>query len=278
VMNICINAVDAMQGSGSLLLTTQNVQIEEGSFADRLNLNPGKHVLLEIRDTGTGMDKETLNRASEPFFTTKPSGRGTGLGLAMVFGAIQNHSGGLDISSKSGEGTTVRIYLPAVQAKHSLNHTTRTVSSIPPGWWLQKNAIPSRLVNFEDENQEESTKTVLLVDDELMIRNSGKRLLNQLGFHVILAENGQEAVDIYINLSNSIDFVVLDLVMPVMDGEEAFLKLLEIDPEVKVLLASGYSKAGMASELIKLGAIGFMSKPFGIKTLASELGDPEQPY
>ncbi len=284
VMNICINAVDAMQGRGTLHLTTGSVQIDEGSFSDSKNLDPGKHVLLEIRDTGTGMDKETLNRATEPFFTTKPSGSGTGLGLAMVFGAIQNHKGTLDISSKFGEGTTVRIYLPTVLSETTGKSTRRKGSSIPPSWWHRQNSRPplSGSVDFQDDDlhaaAEDNVKTVLLVDDELMIRNSGKRLLNQLGFHVLLAENGQEAVDIYSKLSNSIDVVVLDLVMPVLDGEETFLKLREIDPEVKILLASGYSKAGKATKLINLGAIGYISKPFGLKTLASELGDIQLPH
>ncbi|MCP4674552.1 MAG: response regulator [Deltaproteobacteria bacterium] len=282
VMNICINAVDAMQGRGILKLTTRNVEFDQESSSNHTDLKPENHVLLEVCDTGTGMNEETLNRAIEPFFTTKPAGKGTGLGLAMVFGAIKNHHGALNISSEVGVGTTVRIYLPVARVETEDQGLLRKKTSIPPSWWLQKKPSSTRVDSLDFQNDPRSTtrkdrsKTVLLVDDELMIRNSGKRLLNQLGYDVLLAENGKEAVDLYAELSDTIEVIILDLIMPVMDGEEAFLKLREIDPMAKILLASGYSKAGKAAELIELGAKGFMSKPFGVKTLASELNRIDQ--
>lgn len=257
LMNVCLNAVDAIDVSGNrgtIFIRTRTETIDGDRVSEFKDIVPGRYAVIEVCDNGVGMATQTLERALEPFFTTKPQGKGTGLGLAMVYGALKNHAGAVRLTSEIGKGTTVRMCVPV-----SKNASVKGVAKSAPS-----PAIKTRI------------GTVLLVDDESMVRNSGKRLLERLGYRVILAGNGQEALEIFSAKKEEIRLVVLDLIMPVMDGEETFIQLRRIDPAIRVLLSSGYTKEEKADGLMNMGAVGFLQKPFDLKTLIAEL-DKLQP-
>ncbi len=249
LMNVCINAADAVEGQGKITIGTRCVLLREEECEALGDMQPGKYVELRITDTGTGMTDEAQAKAFEPFFTTKPKGEGTGLGLSMVYGVVKNHGGAVTLESEQGVGTTVVFLLPFlanVQRK-----------STPPSTKLPSTK-PDR-------------GGILLVDDELAVRTSVRRLLEKLGYTVFLAENGRVAVEMYQKKRKDISLVLLDLVMPVMDGTETFEVLKELDPNVRVLLSSGYSKDEKVEPLLNRGAIGFIQKPYEFKTLADVL-------
>jgi len=251
LMNICINAVDAMSDRGELSIFTNGITIKDDLKDTLTGLLPGEYVRLQVVDTGIGMDEETKKRVFEPFFTTKPLGKGTGLGLSMVYGVVKNHNGSVSISSKPGRGTTVTVIFPASVRKGKKGDDDESISSIPK-------AVQGR-------------GNVLLVDDEEMIRISSKRMLEKLGYNVLLANNGYEALEAYKENHEQVDFVILDLNMPQMDGSEAFWGLFQIDSKVKVLLSSGFSKDAMVDSLVAGGARGFLQKPFGMEHLIDEI-------
>jgi PAS domain S-box-containing protein len=246
LMNLCLNAIEAIEDKGTVTVSTGTTRLEDtpGSMSPRLS--PGRYVELRVRDTGTGMDEETRTRAFEPFYTTKEPGKGTGLGLAMVFGVVRNHQGDVFIESEKGKGTTVTVLLPALEAKATETRDT-------------KSPLPTR---------QQGTGTVLLVDDEELLRSTGKRLLAKLGYRVLLAGDGSEALEVFRQHGNEIDLILLDLGMPVMDGAECFRKLKELSPEVRVLIASGYSDADKVEGLLADGALGFLHKPFSAEHLS----------
>ena len=245
LLNLYVNAADAMPGGGDLFLKTMNVA-DKDITGKPYEVNPGNYVLLTVRDTGVGMDKETKERIFEPFFTTKGLASGTGLGLASAYGIIKGHGGYIDVDSKVGEGTTFNIFLPA---------TEKVIK--------EKRVLPDKLVAGKG--------TVLLVDDEEMVLEAGEVLLNHLGYEVLLAENGQEALDLYKKHRDKIDLVLLDMVMPVMGGGEAFDRIKEINTNVKVLLSSGYSLEGEAKEILKRGCDAFIQKPFKMEQLSHKI-------
>ncbi|MCP4678487.1 MAG: response regulator [Deltaproteobacteria bacterium] len=245
LMNLCINAVDAMEGKGTLEIIAKNVVLSEQFHG----AEPGEYVRLEFRDTGCGMEDEIIERAFDPFFTTKPEGRGTGLGLSRVYGIIQDHYGSVWIDSRLGQGTAITVLFPA------LGPTERDPSiqaSLPPY------AVPSQT-------------TILMVDDEALVRKSVSRLLGQLGYNVILASNGAEGVAVFQKEKNDISCVILDMIMPVMDGEEAFHKIREIEPRIPILICSGYSNEDNAKKLLTERSVGFVQKPFSPGALSAEL-------
>ena len=249
LFNLALNASDAMAGRGALLISTEEVVLDERAVSVYRDIRPGPFVRLRVRDTGAGMDEETREHAFEPFFTTKPVGKGTGLGLSMVYGMVKNHGGFVQLDSKKGRGTMVTVYLPALDSREREPALPR----------------PKQLATLENGG------TILLVDDEAFVRNSGRRLLGRLGFTVLTAENGQEALDLYAARQEEIRLVLLDLIMPVMAGEEAFTRLKQFDPSVRILLSSGYSREGMAEKLLARGALGFLSKPYNMEQLSAEL-------
>jgi len=243
LMNICLNAVDAMPRGGVLTVTL-----------DALGQSPGDpaqpaYVRLRADDDGEGMEPETLAHAFEPFFTTKPKGLGTGLGLSMVYGAVENHGGTVEIHSQPGEGTSVTVLLPAL-AQEELDAPEETV---------------------ETEAFQSVGESVLLVDDEELIRRVGERLLRKLGYKVTVAVDGHGAVDLLRERASDYQLVILDLVMPGLDGEETFHQLREIDPLVPIILSSGYSRDEKVKRLLMAGANGFLQKPFELKHLARAL-------
>ena len=242
LFNLFFNAHDAMPGGGELYLQTENVTLDE-NFTEPDQLCAGKYVKMSVTDTGVGIDEAIRERIFEPFFTTKRMGRGTGLSLASAYGIIKNHSGMIHVYSKKDEGTTFSIYLPASGKKV-----------------IEQKALPEEIFR--------GTETVLLVDDEDMIIDIGEKILKMMGYDVMTATNGRDALELYKENQVKIDLVVLDMIMPGMSGGETYDRLKGINPNVKVLLSSGYSMDGQASEILKRGCSGFIQKPFRMRHLS----------
>jgi PAS domain S-box-containing protein len=245
LLNIFVNAWHAMPGGGDLFLRTENVDIDE-KIIRPYRVEAGPYVCISIIDTGVGMDLSTQMRIFEPFFTTKEMGRGTGLGLASAYGIVKNHGGFIDVDSAPGEGATFHIYLPASEKE----------------------------VVDEGENLTallKGNETVLLVDDEQMVIEVGQEVLSALGYKVLVATSGYEALQIFKGRWNVIDLVMLDLIMPGLSGGETFDQLRKIKPGIGVLLCSGYSLSGQAMEIIDRGCNGFIQKPFKLKELSLKL-------
>jgi two-component system cell cycle sensor histidine kinase/response regulator CckA len=245
LMNLYVNAWQAMPGGGDLSLETGNVLLGD-SHALPFTLKPGRYVKVSVTDTGTGMDAKTVERIFDPFFTTKGMGRGTGLGLAMVYGIVKGHGGIIDVTSEPGQGTTFDIYLPASEKAIVKEQTAAT--EILTG-----------------------TETVLLVDDERMVLEVTRELLESLGYRVHAAGGGQEAIAVYMERRKEIDLVILDMIMPGISGGETFDRLKEINPNIRVLLSSGYSIKGRAQEILERGCNGFLQKPFQLEKLSRKV-------
>jgi PAS domain S-box-containing protein len=245
LLNLYVNAADAMPTGGQFFLITNSVTHADmkNKFFDSTS---GNYVQLAITDTGVGMDKNTQERIFEPFFTTKEMGRGTGLGLASVFGIIKGHSGYIDVESKIGHGTTFNIYLPASDQKA-----------------FKAIASPDRIRN--------GSGTILLVDDEKLVLDAGSKILDRLGYTVLEANGGAEAVDVYKDNQEKIDMVILDMIMPGMGGGEVYDRMRSLNPDVRVLLSSGYSIDGQATEILKRGCEDFIQKPFSVKKLSEKI-------
>ncbi len=245
LMNILVNAADAMRSGGTISIRTSNTTDEEMN-GKLFNPRPGKYVLLTVGDTGIGMDEKTKERIFEPFFTTKEMGRGTGLGLASTYGIIKGHGGFIDVESQPGKGTTFFIYLPASTKKIPKSHRG-------------------------SEKVLRGQETVLLVDDEDMVLEIGRALLETMGYRVITAKDGEDAVSLYERQGSGIDLVLLDVVMPGMGGGEVYDRLKVMNPDMKCLLLSGYSIDGAATEIMKRGCDGFIQKPFKLKDLSKSI-------
>lgn len=240
LLNLLVNASQAMLEGGDIYIYTENNKTDE-DYVKPFEVKPGNYVKITITDNGVGMDDETLARIFEPFFTTKEMGRGTGLGLASAYGIIKNHGGFINAYSEKGHGSTFTIYLPESYKK--LIHEKKVQPEFHKG-----------------------TETVMLVDDEDFIIEVGSLLLESCGYEVYTAKNGLQALDII--KATNIELVILDLIMPGLSGGETFDKLKEIHPDVKVLLASGYSVSGQASEIMARGCDGFIQKPFNMSELS----------
>lgn len=247
IMNLCINASDAMEEGGDLIVAIDAIRLDDEKTQEVSNHLSGEYARLRVIDSGKGIDKKTITRVFEPFFTTKQPGRGTGLGLSMVYGTVNNHRGQVTIHSALGEGTTVTVLLPIVAG-------------------LSEPADQDLAVR--DSMLPEMLGTVLLVDDEPGARKSAQRMLSKLGYNVILAGNGVEAVGVYKTQKTQIDLIILDMAMPEMDGSECFWQLKGLNPEVQVLICSGFARGKDTDALLKGGAIGFLPKPFELDQLA----------
>lgn len=245
LFNLFINAAQAMPAGGEIYLTTEIALLEEDA-AGLHGVKPGTYVKISMSDTGVGMDEETCQKIFDPFFTTKEMGRGTGLGLASAYGIIKNHDGFIDVRSEKGRGTTFHIYLPE--------------SDSPVKADFQPQEILSK-----------GTGTILLVDDEEMIIDVGEQMLEKLGYDVLTAASGREAVAIYKQNRDKINLILLDMIMPDMGGGEAFDRIRQIDPEIKVILSSGYSIDGRAQDIMDRGCNGFIQKPFNTNSLSHKL-------
>jgi CheY-like chemotaxis protein len=245
LLNLYVNAAHAMPAGGDLYVQTQDVTLDQ-AYVKPDGVASGEYVKISVTDTGMGMDEATQQRIFEPFFSTKEMGRGTGLGLAFAYGIIKNHGGLIRVRSEKGRGTTFNLYLPASQ---------KAVQREEPR--------PSEVLR--------GTETILLVDDEAFIIDIGVEMLKALGYEVLIAKSGRKAMDLYRESSGKIDMVILDMIMPDMGGGVTYDRLRAIDPQVKVLLSSGYSVNGQASEILKRGCDGFIQKPFNLKDLAHKL-------
>jgi two-component system, cell cycle sensor histidine kinase and response regulator CckA len=248
LLNLYLNAWQAMPAGGDIYVQTNNILLDQ-HFIKPFQVTPGKYIKISIIDSGTGMDEATLQRIFEPFFTTKKMGRGIGLGLASVYGIIKNHGGFIDVNSEKGKGTFFYIYLPAIVTQNTLqNKEIGHRDKITPG-----------------------TETILFVDDEDMITDVGRQLLEKLGYTVLTAGSGREAIEIFQKHLNEISLVIIDMIMPGLNGGETYDELKKIDPNIKVLLASGYSIDGLAQDILDRGCHGFIQKPFNIKTLSNRI-------
>jgi CheY-like chemotaxis protein len=252
LLNLYVNASQAMPGGGHLYIETQNVMLSNKDVEPYQN-KPGNYVKLAVRDTGLGMDEKTKQRIFDPFFTTKEMGRGTGLGLASAYGIIKSHGGIINANSKKGEGSTFNIYLPSSEKKFE-----------------QEKSVSEAIIN--------GTGRVLIIDDEELIINVADVMLKRLGYEVMVARSGKEAVEIFKANKNNIDVVILDMIMPDMGGGETFDALKVIRPDIKVLLSSGYSIAGEASKILDRGCDGFIQKPFNMNQISRKIKEVLDSY
>ncbi len=245
ILNLAVNAKDAMPQGGTLTFVTGNTTLDEEYCRTQPEASPGYHIFLQIKDTGRGMSKEVMQRIFEPFYSTKKQGEGTGLGLAMVYGIVKNHGGHVTCHSEPGVGTTFTIYFPVIEVT-SLDHKMET-ETLPTG----------------------GSETILLVDDEEMVRSLGTKMLERAGYSVLTAQNGEEALALYGNYGKKVNLVLLDLIMPGMGGYQALERLKTMDPDIRVVIASGYSPDGLLKASTESGAVGFVGKPFNRTDLLS---------
>jgi CheY-like chemotaxis protein len=244
LMNLSVNSRDAMPDGGQLTFSTRNLMVEHNhENAINPKLIPGKYVLLEISDSGTGVPQKYLDRIFDPFFSSKKEGQGTGLGLSVVYGIVKAHRGIIDVSSKENLGTQFRIYFPISVEKQE---KTREISS----------------------NLVAGSGTLLIVDDEEMIQQTLKGMLESLNYKVFFAKNGKKALSIYKSRYQEIDAILMDIQMPVMDGVEAAEKILHINPEARIVFTSGYAETKSFERLRKMGYQLFLKKPYKITNLA----------
>jgi PAS domain S-box-containing protein len=241
-INLLLNAAHAMPAGGELRLETENVTLDRGDAGGE-TAGPGRYVRITVTDTGVGMDEKTLSRIFDPFFTTREMGRGTGLGLAMVYGIVRGHGGVISAESEPGRGTRFTIHLPV---------SDRRVAGDMP--------VPTEV--------RRGTETILLVEDEETVMNVGAELLESLGHRVFRARSGSEALTLYREKGAEIDLIILDMVMPEMSGSRTFDGLKEMNPDIRVILASGYSINGQAQEITDRGCRGFLQKPFTMAQLS----------
>jgi PAS domain S-box-containing protein len=240
LVNLAVNAKDAMPDGGTLRIETRNVAIGEDRVLQRSEIAPGEYVMLKVSDTGAGISESDLEHVYEPFFTTKELGKGTGLGLAIVYGIVTDHRGAISCESKTGEGTSFTILFPVADR------------SQPEEEALEQEEIPG------------GTETILLVDDELLIRDLGVTMLATFGYDVLTAANGQEALETYKSRMDDIHLIILDLVMPEMGGAQCLERITELNPHARVLVASGHVPVESGFQESVGSARGFVSKPYEV--------------
>ena len=248
LLNLGINGSHAMPEGGTLSIATRVADVDPETGDDTpFSLKPGRHLEIEVRDTGMGIEPEHLGRVFEPFFTTKGQGRGTGLGLASAYGTIKQHGGSISVHSEPDTGTVFRILLPLAHVQA-----------------IQKSPLPP---------VQHGCGRVLVVDDEEVMRLTARAILEDLGYQVILAENGRDAIDSYTGLQGEIDLIILDMVMPVMNGRDCFAALRKIDRNVKVILSSGFTREEDLQEMKMAGLDAFVRKPYRANTLSQVVHD-----
>jgi CheY-like chemotaxis protein len=248
LLNLGVNARDAMPEGGVITFATNNVELDSGDCELHvLPVDPGQFLEISVSDNGMGMSEDVVERIFEPFFTTKGVGKGTGLGLAAVYSTVREHHGSINVSSECGAGTIFRLYLPLSDGKKNVNTFSAEVTQGDGG--------------------------ILLVDDEALIRDMGRELLQNAGYRVFLAEDGEQALEVYAREKEKISLVILDMVMPRMGGKETLECLLESYPDVRVLIASGYHQESTVETLIDLGAKDFIQKPYSKFGLCKAVAD-----
>lgn len=243
LLNLCVNASHAMPHGGELILGLEHVTFDEAQCRQRVDTRPGNYVCLSVRDTGVGMTPEVQARIFEPFFTTKGVGKGTGLGLAMVYGIVKEHEGHITVYSEVGKGSEFKVYLPTMKGEEIISLASAQES--PAG----------------------GTETILLVEDSESMLDVGQGMLAKLGYTVLTATDGEDALRIYRAHQDEIALVLTDMIMPKMDGQELYETLAQTDPAVKVLMMSGYSLKEEVADLRAKGLKGFVQKPFDFNQL-----------
>jgi two-component system cell cycle sensor histidine kinase/response regulator CckA len=251
VINLVVNARDAMPSGGKVTIRTANQTLATASTMGTAIMPAGEYVCIEVADTGTGMSKEIQSKIFDPFFTTKPVGQGTGLGLATVYGIVKQSGGFITVDSELGRGTSFKIYLPRRKVEPS---ETVAVEAVPAA---------TRDVTGQD--------TVLLVEDEEAVRSFAARALRMRGYNVLEASGGEEALEIVKSEGDKIDLVITDVVMPNMDGPTMVKHIKELKPELRVIFMSGYAEEAFRRSDQTSENIHFLPKPFGLKQLAAKV-------
>jgi PAS domain S-box-containing protein len=246
VMNLAVNANEAMAQRGRLSIQTENIVLDNDYCRVHLGAKPGPHVLLTVSDTGRGIDKSLMERIFDPFYSTKTRDyrKGTGLGLSVVQGIVQQHGGHITVESEVGKGTIFRMYFPA----------------------LEHEIVPE-YVETKIPYSAGGTETILLVEDMELVRDLGVTILEKFGYTVLSAGDGQEALDVYEKEQGNISLVILDILMPRMDGKECLEQLLRINPSVKVIISSGVGQEDLIQDVVKIGAKGAVNKPYGMRQI-----------
>jgi len=257
LVNLVLNARDAMPDGGTLTLSTSNVAVEWEDSDSLVGLMPGEHVEITVSDTGVGMDAETRSHVFEPFYTTKEVGKGTGLGMATAYGIVRQSGGSIVIDSRPGAGTTVHVYLPRVEAPPEAAATTQEIAAP---------AIPDADVGAELK------ATVLVVEDDRHIRKLLTAVLGDNGYEVLIAENGAVALELVENNGCAVDLLLTDVVMPGIGGPELAERLAAMNPGLKVLFMSGYSEEIVSSRLATEGGM-LLEKPFSLPALLQRVGE-----
>jgi two-component system, cell cycle sensor histidine kinase and response regulator CckA len=247
LMNLCLNARDAMPNGGKLLIETENVALGEDYQQLHPYARPGPYVLLKVLDSGSGMDAETLAHIFEPFFTTKEIGRGTGLGLATVYGIVKQHKGFIDVDSTPGEGTAFRVYLPLGNGP-AVQQEKTTIGTLRGG-----------------------SERILIAEDNDGLREAAQEILRSLGYQVVTAKDGEEAVHAFERHAHEIDLVFLDVVMPKLNGPEAYLKMATLRPGMPVIFTTGYATETNLIPIRTREKSAVLEKPYGSHRLAQKL-------
>ena len=246
LLNLGINAAQAMPEGGRLIIETHNIVIDDDYVQNHIEASGGKYVSLTVSDTGIGISKETVEHIFEPFFTTKEIGRGTGLGLASVYGIVKSHGGLINCYSEEGQGAVFKVYLP-----------------------VMAEAGERAVVSDENQIVVGGTETIMVVDDEEHIRDLATQILERFDYRVLIATSGEEAIEQY--LKDPADLIILDLGMPGMGGHKCLRNLLKINPSIKILIASGYTINGQVKDILKSGAKGFIAKPYQLRDLLAKV-------
>ncbi len=248
IVNLSVNARDAMSDGGKLTIETADVTLDEDYCKKHIHVVPGNYVMLAISHNGEGMNKETQKNIFDPFFTTKKEGQGTGLGLATVYGIVKQHNGHIEVYSEIGEGTTFKVYFPQVHEKAEAIVRKSPLADLPRGG-----------------------ETVFIVEDESMVRNIAIKILTRLGYKVMNAENGPNALAIIEKQQTPIDLLLTDVVMPNMNGRELAEKIKGFYPNIKILFSSGYTEDVIAHHGVLDEGIDFIGKPYTPQSLAMKV-------
>ncbi|MFC1595914.1 response regulator [Candidatus Margulisiibacteriota bacterium] len=244
IINLGINANHAMEGDGQLIIRANNISLEKNIT----EIPPGEYVRISIADTGQGIPEEIRLKIFEPFFTTKPEGKGTGMGLAMVYRMVKNHNGFIHFDSALNQGTTFNLYFPASAKKAISLKSKKETKTISRG-----------------------KETILIVDNENTLRQMLGKILKSLGYHILQAEGGEQAIKLYTKQPQDIDLVILDMHMPGLNGKETYYELKKINSKVKVLISSGYIEAEDVQEIMTAGAAGTLAKPYGVIDISTKV-------
>ena len=253
LMNLCLNAKDAIKEEGEIVISVQPVTLDDRYCTKSEHCKPGKYIRISVSDTGIGMDEEIKRKIFDPVFTTKKVGESSGLGLSTVYGIVNGHKGFIDVTSETGKGTHFDIYLPASKEEsHSFN---------------EKASVEA---HKQEETCSESGSTILVIDDEATVRDFLVECLDMIGYSTCSASSAHEALEIYSQKSNDIDLVITDMAMPEINGVELANKLYQMNPNVRIILSSGFDTEHITPDMPR-AIVGFIQKPYKIPHLSATL-------